>query len=98
MPKIEIEIEFRGTGCFQELGECLNFTVCRSGMPINNYPVHPRPGELLLASAGAPAARSDRVGLRKRCVDGWCWHAGGSRATSSSPQAMVLGSKSISVS
>ena len=72
----------------------LHLLTC-AGMALNNHEVHPERAELLLGAAGAAAAGSPAACAARRRVGGWCSRAGGPRATSTSPQSMILGIFSI---
>ena len=66
-----------------------------AGVALNTQQVHPEQAELLLVAAGSAAAGFPAAGAAQRSAAGWCSHAGGSRATKTSPQVMILGSPSI---
>jgi hypothetical protein len=58
--------------------------------------VHIEQAELLLGATAAPAVRFRSAGAGPLQAAGWCSHAVGSGATSSSPLTMIKGSSSIS--
>jgi hypothetical protein len=74
----------------------LHLLAC-AGMAVNTHGVHLEQAELLLGATAAPAVRFRSAGAGPLQAAGWCSHAVGSGATSSSPLTMIKGSLSISV-
>ena len=73
----------------------LHLLAC-AGMAVNIHGVHIEQAELLLGATAAPAVRFRSAGAGPLQAAGWCSHAVGSGATSSSPLTLIKGASSIS--